>query len=139
MPQSFSWEIESETSALEPLRQKLKPLFEGAGFSDKDVQSLLVVLGEASTNCIRHSYGNEKGKRIQITLEDKTDRILLKIRDFGKKIDLKAVPEPVLPPVKGGGLGIYFMKTIMDEVEYNTRHAEGNELILTKYKGKAKS
>ena len=37
-------------------------------------------------------------------------------------------------PKKGGGLGVYFMKAMMDGVEYNTAHRRGNELILTKNK-----
>ena len=33
---------------------------------------------------------------------------------------------------KGGGLGMFLMKKIMDEVEYKAKR-KGNELILIKY------
>ena len=56
--------------------------------------------------------------------------------DFGEKIDLGKIPVPKLPPDKGGGLGIHFMKTMMDEFEFKTSHRDGNELVMAKYKKK---
>ena len=128
--------IDSDPCHLQAALKELTPFLAKTGFSDKTVQSLLVALGEAATNASRHSYGCEKGRPIEITLEDSSEKLVIRIRDFGTKIDLRAVKEPVIPPVKGGGLGIYFMKTIMDDLKYNTAHPKGNELIMTKYKGK---
>ena len=71
---------------------------------------------------------------MRLTIQNFPDRVVFRIRDFGKKIDLSSIKEPELPPVKPNGLGIHFMKTIMDEFQYNTSHAEGNELIMTKFK-----
>lgn len=83
---------------------------------------------------MRHAYHQDPNQKIEVTLEDDKDRIVFKIRDYGEKIDLAKVKAPELPPKKGGGLGIHFMKSIMDEVQYDTGHPQGNELILTKYK-----
>lgn len=134
-----NFEIESVSDQLKPLRDKLRGLLDQAGFSEKTAESILVALCEGVTNAIRHSYLGQPGKKIIISYEESQDKVTLKIRDFGVKFDPKNVPEPVIPPVKGGGLGVYFMKTIMDELEYNTAHAEGNELILSKKKEGTKS
>lgn len=127
--------IQSESGQVEKIRAEIAPLLAGAGFSEKDCQSMLVALGEAVTNSMRHSYGCEAGHPIEITFEEAPGKITLRIRDYGKKIDpakAKAREKPELPPTKPGGLGLYFMQTIMDGMEYNTAHSEGNELILTK-------
>jgi len=131
--------FDSDPRALKPLREKLKPFLDQAGLSEKGREEVLVAVGEACTNAIRHSYLGEKGHKIRVTLHDQREKLVLKIRDYGRKIDLSRVKAPELPPKKAGGLGIYFMKTIMDEMEYNTRHRQGNELILTKYKGKGET
>ncbi len=128
------FEIESDSDQLKPLRDKLRGLLNQAGFPEKTAESILIALCEGVTNAIRHSYLGQPGKKILISYEEFPDKVTLKIRDFGVKFDPKSVPEPVIPPVKGGGLGVYFMKTIMDELEYNTAHTEGNELILSKKK-----
>ena len=104
---------------------------------------VLVAIGEATTNCIRHAYNGEQGHEVRVTYEDAPDKIVIRIRDFGKKIDADQLEEklekpPELPPTKPYGLGLYFMKTIMDNFEYNTSHPEGNEIILTKFKENVK-
>lgn len=131
----FHSEISSEPKHLAGCREKMKHFLESNGaFPKETVDSILVALGEAVTNCIRHSYSNESGHKIEIEAEDLGDRIVFKVRDYGKKIDLSAVKKPKLPPEKGGGLGLYFMQTIMDEMKYNTDLREGNELLMIKYK-----
>ena len=134
-----NFEIESTSDQLKPLRDKLRGLLNQAGFQEQTTESILIALCEGVTNAIRHSYLGQPGKKIIISFEEFPDKVTLKIRDFGVKFDPKKVPEPVIPPVKGGGLGVYFMKTIMDELEYNTAHTEGNELILSKKKEGLKS
>jgi len=126
--------IKSHPENLKPLRDKISAFLKKSGLSAKDENEALVCVIEACTNSIRHAYGNKAGKAVRVTIRDEKDRIIFRIRDYGKKIDLSKIPEPVLPPVNPGGLGIYFMKTFMDEMQYNTQHAKGTELILTKHK-----
>lgn len=124
--------VESDPAQLRGLRQKLRILLEKAGLPEKSRQEALVAVGEGCTNAIRHAYSGEPGHKIRVTVEEKGGRIVFKIRDFGRKIDLSRVKTPELPPRRGGGLGVYLMKTMMDEIEYNTGHRRGNELILVK-------
>lgn len=126
--------VESDPAQLRALRQKLKPLLEKAGLSEKNRQEVLVAVGEGCTNAIRHSYSGEPGHKIRVTVEEKGGELVFKIRDFGRKIDLSKVKTPELPPKRGGGLGVHLMKTMMDGMEYNTGHRRGNELILVKRK-----
>lgn len=135
-PQTFI--IQSKSEELKPIREKLRRFLEAAGFKEKTLESLLVALGEAVTNCIRHSYKNEAGHEIHVAAEETADKVIFKIRDFGEKINLAGLKQPTLPPQQSGGLGVYFMQTIMDEMQYNTAHTQGNELILAKYKKEGK-
>ncbi len=135
---SQTFHLESDPKHLQPLlRQQVLPLLQQAGFDEKTRESLLVALGEAITNSIRHSYQCETNHPIELTIEETPKQVTFRIRDYGQKVDLakvKAKENPELPPTQPGGLGIYFMKTIMDQMEYNTAHSEGNELILIKFK-----
>ncbi len=137
--QAGTFKLISDSNELKPLREKLRPMLQKAGFNEKDIESQMVALCEAVTNAIRHSYQGQAGKEILVTLEETPEKVVFRVRDYGQKIRLGEVKEPTLPPVKGGGLGIYFMKTIMDELEYNTAHAQGNELIMSKFKPGKKS
>lgn len=137
-PATKTFSLKSDPKNLQPcLRGNIAPLLDGAGFDEKTRESLLVALGEAITNSIRHSYNCEPGHDIEVTFEDGPGQVTLRVRDYGQPIDLERVKSkeaPKLPPDTPGGLGIYFMKTIVDSMEYNTSHSKGNELILIKKK-----
>jgi serine/threonine-protein kinase RsbW len=59
------------------------------------------------------------------------------ITDFGSNFDPTAVPEPDIRKYyrqhKVGGLGIYLMKKLMDEVNFSSGAGNGNQVILVKY------
>jgi len=126
--------IKSESKYLGPLRKKLDSFLKKKNFSLKDRSNFLLVIGEACTNSIRHAYQGKKGGQIRVALQDQRTKIVFRIRDYGQKIDLSRIKTPKLPPKKPHGLGIYLLKTMMDQLKYNTTHVRGNELILTKYK-----
>jgi serine/threonine-protein kinase RsbW len=128
--------IESDPENLSALREGLRSFLTGTGLSDKSVDQMLVAAGEACTNSMRHAYGGEKGRKIRVTAQDLKDKIVLTVRDYGKKIVPSQLKEPKLPPEEPGGLGVYFMKTMTDDMKYNTAHARGNELTLVKLKEK---
>ena len=131
--------IQSDPAQLKSLRDRLSTILQQTGFDAKTREAFLVAVCEGCTNAIRHSYHGEKGHEIEVTILDEKDKITFKIRDYGEKIDLTKIKPPQIPPQQPGGLGVYFMKTIMDLVEYNTAHSRGNELTLVKYKGGQKT
>lgn len=132
-------QLNSSPAELPPFRERLRGFLAATGLDTGVQESIVVAMGEAVTNSIRHSYLNEGGHKIRVQAEDQSDRVIFKIRDFGRRIDLTKLKTPTIPPEKPGGLGVYFMKTIMDELQYNTALPEGNELTLIKYKKGASS
>ncbi|HTL47468.1 MAG TPA: ATP-binding protein [Verrucomicrobiae bacterium] len=127
------FELKSCSHDLAQFRQQLKELLSGAGFNEKKSGEVTLAVDEALTNIIRHGYGHEKG-RVEVAFHDYQDRVEIRIRDFGKKFDPTKVAPPKLPPTKPGGLGIYFIHTLMDKVEYQSLAPDTNELHLTKMK-----
>ena len=127
------FELSSEASQLAPFRAQLRTLLLAAGMKEKAIAEIVLAVDEALTNCIRHAYRGAQGK-MRIFFEDHKDRIKISIQDYGKKFDPTKIPPPELPPKKPGGLGLYFIKTLMDQAEYDLKWPEGNRLHLVKYK-----
>ena len=127
------YELRSEAGALAPFRTKLRAWLQKAGLDEKKAGEVILAADEALANICRHAYPDKPGK-IFITLQDEKDRIEIQIEDSGKKFDPLQMPDPELPPVKPGGLGIYFMKKLMDQVVYDETHQQGNLLKLVKFK-----
>jgi anti-sigma regulatory factor (Ser/Thr protein kinase) len=90
---------------------------------------------EASTNVIKHAYGG-KGGFFEISCDMQGSDIVIRIRDRGSPFDPGSVPQPDvsagLEDRKIGGLGIYIMKKMMDEVNYSFDIEQGNRLEMRK-------
>lgn len=105
-------------------------------FSDKVVNAFKLSLDEAATNIIRHAYRESDGL-ITIRAIVKKNSLTLIIIDQGMYFDPKRVKDPDLNRYidigKKGGLGIFIMRKLMDEIDYR-KTEEGNELRITKYR-----
>ena len=105
-------------------------------FSDRVINAFKLGVDEASTNIIRHAYRDSEG-HITIRAIVKKDSMTLSIIDQGMFFDPQRVKDPDLNRYvdigKKGGLGIFIMRKLMDEIDYR-RTEEGNELRITKYR-----
>ncbi len=127
------FELLSNAENLAAFRKDLKALLTGSGLDEKRMHEVTLAVDEALANVIRHGYDTPAGK-IEVYFRNFEDRVEILIRDFGRKFDPTQMPAPELPPRKPGGLGIYFIRTVMDKVEYTVGLQNANELLLTKHK-----
>ncbi|MBU3759723.1 MAG: ATP-binding protein [Candidatus Omnitrophica bacterium] len=133
MNEKKQFDLLCESGAISRFRTALKELLIRSELDEKKLHEVTLAVDEALANVARHGYKGEAG-RIQVEVADCEDRIEILIRDFGKFFDPTSIPSPELPPSKPGGLGIYFMKTVMDGVVYRRGKKNANELILVKRK-----
>jgi len=96
--------------------------------------NLQLAVEEACMNVIEHAYGG-KGGEVTVCFEVDGADVQITVTDHGKPFDPDQVAMPDLSkpleerPV--GGLGIYLMQQLMDEVEFEFS-AEGNRLRMVK-------
>jgi serine/threonine-protein kinase RsbW len=99
------------------------------------INNVRLAVDEACTNIINYAYSGGTGP-LKVVLERNGKDLIIIIQDKGKQFDPTSIPPPDLNPNleqrKIGGLGIYFIKKLMDNVSYSFDPREGNKLILTK-------
>ena len=111
-----------------------------AGMDDSQTYAVELAMDEACTNIIEHAYHGEDGGDIECTCDYNKSSLTMVIRDHGKPFDPSNVSEPDLDadidsrPV--GGLGIYLIKKLMDEVHFEPMGESGNVLTLVKHQKK---
>jgi len=103
------------------------------GFEKPDVNCLCLAVDEACTNIIRHAYDGDHSRKIELELGMLDDRIEVKLRDHGKKADPARIKPRELDDIRPGGLGVHFIREIMDEVVYDVSVDVGTELRMTKF------
>ena len=111
-----------------------------AGLTDDDVFHVEMAVDEACSNVIEHAYSDKAGEiELTCTIPD-YGRLEIVIHDHGAPFDPEAVPEPKvgdgagLDSVQEGGLGLYFMRKLMDEVRFSFAPGHGNTLYMVKRK-----
>ncbi len=139
-----------ETVYLALIRKVIAEIAKRVGFPEEEVARIEMAVDEACTNVIEHSYRteDEMGTGYEWRREDEVDRpvelrvkinrekISISLTDRGRGFDPSQVEpdlEKYLASVSMGSLGIYVIKTFMDEVRYSHEPAAGNVLRMVKY------
>jgi serine/threonine-protein kinase RsbW len=111
---------------------------ERAGFDSCTVYQVQLAVDEACSNIIQHAYGGEGEGVIECSRRIQDGHLTIVLRDYGAPFDPASVPEPDigagLEERTAGGLGLYFMRQIMDEVIFDFDAEAGNVLTLVKRK-----
>jgi serine/threonine-protein kinase RsbW len=117
---------------LEPMLDFITQEAKRLNFDGKKLSQIRLASEEALVNVINYAYP-DKGGNIEITCDiEDNQRLVVVIIDWGISFNPLNMPEPdIKSPVEKrqiGGLGIYLVRSIMDEVNYRR---EGNQNILT--------
>jgi serine/threonine-protein kinase RsbW len=93
---------------------------------------LNLVLTEATANAIKHANDSKAKDTVRIVISLQQDILTIKVYDHGQGFDLDAVPLPDLDRPQESGMGLFFIRSMMDGVTY-TRQDDGNVLEIIKY------
>jgi serine/threonine-protein kinase RsbW len=123
---------------LDEIREFVGEIARQGGFSDKDVYNIQLATDEAASNMIEHSYENIPDGVIDLSCSMEGDQIRIVLVDYGEPFDPSTIP---LPDLKAdlsdrqiGGLGIFLMRKLMDEVHYEPKPDKSNVLTMIKRK-----
>jgi serine/threonine-protein kinase RsbW/sigma-B regulation protein RsbU (phosphoserine phosphatase) len=99
------------------------------------VNDIHVVLDEALSNIVAYGYETEGRGVITVRLARRNDDVRIEVEDDGKAFDPLQAPPPDLAADLSdrqvGGLGIHFIRELMDAVSYR-RHEGKNRLCMIK-------
>jgi serine/threonine-protein kinase RsbW len=109
---------------------------EAAGLDARAVYAVQMAVDEACSNIIEHAYGGQGLGPIECTCCAHGDGLTVILRDYGRPFDPNSVPEPdihaSLEERNVGGLGLYLMRQLVDEVRFEFTPDSGNVLTIVK-------
>lgn len=127
--------IKNEISELERLTQFIESLGDERGFDPALVMNLNLALEEAVSNIILYAFPEKMGELITIACVDSGGKLVFTISDSGVEFDPTRAEEADISlsaEERGiGGLGIYLIRQIMDDVSYQ-RIENKNVLTIKK-------
>jgi len=123
---------------LDEIREFVGEIARAGGFGDKDVYNIQLASDEAASNIIEHAYEGVSDGLLEISCGMRGDAITIILVDHGESFDPSEIPLPDLKADlsdrKIGGLGIFLMRKLMDEVHYAARPNKNNVLTMIKRK-----
>lgn len=136
-PGEINLKVPSDSGYLELIRIFVVQLAQKIGFEDDAIDQIELAVDEACTNVVKYAYEGRDDLRLDVTLQVDKQKLTVKICDYGIGFDPNAVERPemkaYLAEFRTGGLGIYLMNTLMDEVSYDIEPGVKTEVRMTKY------
>ncbi len=110
---------------------------EAAALDNRSIYAVQMAVEEATANIIQHAYAGEDAQNsihCRCVIED--GRLVVIMRDEGRPFDPDVVPDPDLcSPLEerqAGGLGVYFIRELMDEVHFDCVAGRTNVLTMVR-------
>tara|TARA_B100000965_G_C19437367_1_gene689232 strand:+ start:267 stop:725 length:459 start_codon:yes stop_codon:yes gene_type:complete len=101
------------------------------GFNIEEIEDIKVAVGEACNNAVLHGCGESSNFSVEFTIGE--DKVIIEIRDEGNGFNVDKCPVPDICNPKEGGLGIFIIKSLMDDVEVKSSPGNGTIIKMIKY------
>ena len=128
--------VKSKTENLSEIRDFVSSNANNAGIPVATIENIILAVDEACTNIIKHAYKLSPEGEIIIKIDYDNEKFTVTIIDYGKSFDPNQVPLPDLQKYyrehRVGGLGMYLMKSLMDDVSYSSVPGKYNKVLLSK-------
>jgi serine/threonine-protein kinase RsbW len=93
-----------------------------AGVPDDTAEALsnamVSAVGEAFNNVVEHAYEGRDAGEVTIIIDSKPGEMCVTMSDDGRPFDIDAVPAPDLAALPESGMGLFIIRSFVDEVRY---------------------
>ena len=128
--------VPGQFDRLEQISKFIEQSGQEAGLDETAICRCQLAVDEACTNIIEHAYEGEGRGGIDIRCEPEAGELTIVIEDQGKQFDPDSVPMPQLTTkledMQVGGLGLYFMRQVMDAVEFSYQDGSNKLVLVTR-------
>ena len=105
-------------------------------FTIEDIEDIKIAISEACTNAVQHGYGNDVDGRVSVICDVHTDKLEIQVKDSGSGFEtaiLGTSEQKEASEAKLGlGLGLTFIKNLMDDSEIISEPGKGTTIRMIK-------
>jgi serine/threonine-protein kinase RsbW len=129
-------DIPSEFKHIYLLDLVLSYIAKEMGFDEETKEQVNLAVIEAGTNAIKHGNKSDPTKAVHFSFGLSDDVLKISIKDCGAGFKPDEIDDPLSPEnfMKPCGRGIFLMKALMDEVEFEINGNCGTEVRMIKYR-----
>ena len=126
--------VESSLNSVELVQALTDNITKMMRFDEDTAHWIGMSVRESMINAVRHGNQYQESKRVDVTFEIHSDRLVINIDDEGNGFDPESLPDPLAPEnlLKPSGRGIFFVKSFMDQVNFLRSPSGGTRLRMMK-------
>ena len=98
-------------------------------FSIDEIEDIKLAVAEACTNAIQHAHGSSY---IEIKCEALAEGLRINVRDYGRGTRPETIRSRNIEEERVGGLGVFLIRSLMDDVTYDVHPDNGTQLVMLK-------
>ena len=130
MPTDYVLELPNDLRAIEAAVNYLIDRAQEIGFNKERLRlNLRVGMTEALANAMLYGNGRDPRKRVRIDAKVAKGSLTIRVTDEGRGFNPATISDPTVGRnrMRAGGRGIFLIRKLMDEVEFNDR---GNSITM---------
>jgi serine/threonine-protein kinase RsbW len=103
-----------------------------AGFDIEAIEDIKVAVSEACNNTVVHACKAHVAE-FEVEFASSEEALVITVSDAGLGYDTATYEEPVPGELQEGGLGIFIIRALMDEVNITSERGTGTSICMKKY------
>jgi len=123
--------ITSDPRWLRMVRAMMQEVSRQAGFSEMERSEITLAVDEALANVMKHAYRGDPNGTVLLSCTAEDGEVEIVLRDQGEAMDPKHLEPPPPDEMRVGQRGIFLIRAIMDEVQFE-RNGDTNQVRLRK-------
>jgi sigma-B regulation protein RsbU (phosphoserine phosphatase) len=110
----------ADPAKLKEMREEIRAMVTAAGANEAITQAIVIALNEACMNVIQHAYqGDAQGQyELRIAHNGNRHTMVFELLDHAPAVDPATIKSRALEDIRPGGLGVYFIEQLMDEMVF---------------------
>lgn len=135
MPDLMKMCVPGKPEYVRTVRMTAASIASGAGFDIEAIEDIKVAVSEACNNTVVHA-SESNIVEYNVEFESEGEKLTITVTDAGPGYDVESYEEPVVDELRSGGLGLFIIKALMDEVIIESEPGAGTSIRMIKYLAK---
>lgn len=129
----ISLSIPNKAEYVSVIRLTVTAIANRMGFDIEKIEDIKVAVAEACTNAITHGKNDIDSFTVDFLIDE--EKLMITVCDNGKGCSTNCIKSPDLTLLNEGGLGVFIIKSLMDDVVINSDLGKGTSITMTKFLG----
>ena len=141
-PENVEFSIPCKSDYVGVVRLAVSGLATRMNFSIEEIEDIKIAVSEACTNSVQYAFDDTDNERVFISFNLFKDKLEIIIKDKGRGFDIDEIEKKPLESraldeidekTPRLGLGITFIKSLMDETEIDSAPGSGTTVRMAKH------